>query len=872
MRLVICLLLAGCGSSWLAQDADGDGWSAADGDCFDNPDNTLGGIAAADIHPGASNETWYDGVDQNCDGADDYDKDADGHATVDHEGGDDCWDDPDVTPAAFASLSGFYQPLAREVHPGAEENWYDGVDGDCDGASDFDQDADGADSLYHPKGDGSVGDDCFDAASDTFDNPAGADPENVYVGATETWYDGTDQDCDGADDFDQDGDGWPLDEECNDLDPSIFPSDEAEVWYDGIDSNCDGWSDYDQDGDGHDVDAHGGDDCNDDPAHPSTGRDGASVDAEDVYPGARDTAYDEVDADCAGDSDFDADGDGQDADDVPDEGGLFGTDCDDGDGAVYLGAAEVWYDAIDSDCSGGSDFDQDGDGFDSSSYGYGTSDDCDDSSASVHPDTTSSPIDEDCTTTADDDCSGSDNDENADGCTTFFYDGDNDGYGKLTDTSCLCVAEGDYTETGVTASNDDCNDAKSTVNPGITAEDCDTSDDDDCDGDTNELGGTDCEAWYADADSDGYGAGSGACYCSATTTYTSSRDDDCDDADSTVHPGATETCDLDDEDCDGSTDEGTTHYYTDVDGDGYGDDTTETCTSGGGRVSDGADCDDADARVYPGAPELCDEQQNDCDLASWSSSDEDGTASFATTADVWSDVTATWSAGTSSSPAALAMPASGTYSICPGTWYVAVVAAGGDDVSLVAPYGASTTFLDRNGTSGTLVSATDATVSMEGFTLTGGTGQAGGANRYGGAVLAYATTSSTTASITLTECEVTGNSATYGGGLAAYNYGDLTLVDTSVYGNTGTNGGGMLIQRGLVTIDGGGVYNNTSSGEGGGAYFSTTQGDLEVTNSDWSTNSPDDVAGAAGGFETIPDAIFGTGESFTCVGNGGCTP
>ncbi len=30
-----------------------------------------------------------------------------------------------------------------------------------------------------------------------------------------------------------------------------------------------------------------------------------------------------------------------------------GTDCDDTDGAVYVGAAEAWYDGVDDDCDGG---------------------------------------------------------------------------------------------------------------------------------------------------------------------------------------------------------------------------------------------------------------------------------------------------------------------------------------------------------------------------------------------------------------------------------------------------------------------------------------------------------------------------------------
>jgi hypothetical protein len=67
------------------------------------------------------------------------------------------------------------------------------------------------------------------------------------------WYDGVDSNCDGVDDFDQDQDGDPIAEagggDCDDLDASRS-SLIAEVWYDGIDSNCDGLDDFDQDGDG----------------------------------------------------------------------------------------------------------------------------------------------------------------------------------------------------------------------------------------------------------------------------------------------------------------------------------------------------------------------------------------------------------------------------------------------------------------------------------------------------------------------------------------------------------------------------------------------------------------------------------------------
>lgn len=78
LTLAITWLLAGCGYEWKPLDGDGDGISAAEGDCWDQPDGPEGsGLTGADIHPGVA-ETWYDGIDQDCAGDDDFDADGDG--------------------------------------------------------------------------------------------------------------------------------------------------------------------------------------------------------------------------------------------------------------------------------------------------------------------------------------------------------------------------------------------------------------------------------------------------------------------------------------------------------------------------------------------------------------------------------------------------------------------------------------------------------------------------------------------------------------------------------------------------------------------------------------------------------------------------
>ena len=88
-------------------------------------------------------------------------------------------------------------------------------------------------------------------------------------------------------------------------------------------------------------------------------------------------------------------------------------------------------------------------------------------------------------------------------------------------------------------------------NPGVEA--CGNGIDDDCDGLTDEEGAAGCIAFFEDLDGDGYGTGdAGRCLCGPTGSFTASAGGDCDDGNLLVHPGAVETCNGLDDNCDGS--------------------------------------------------------------------------------------------------------------------------------------------------------------------------------------------------------------------------------------------------------------------------------------------------------------------------------
>jgi hypothetical protein len=130
-----------------------------------------------------------------------------------------------------------------------------------------------------------------------------------------------------------------------------------------------------------------------------------------------------------------------------------------------------------------------------------------------------------------------------------------------------------------------------------------------CDGMDNNCNGMADETmgqvtWYPDADGDGFGGNDAAqivVSCAIVPGHVT-RPGDCDDARSDVHPGARELCNGMDDDCNGRAD------YTIRPGDTEDDDGDAAADQRCG----GDDCDDANAAVGPHAPELTDMLDNDC--------------------------------------------------------------------------------------------------------------------------------------------------------------------------------------------------------------------------------------------------------------------
>ena len=111
--------------------------------------------------------------------------------------------------------------------------------------------------------------------------------------------------------------------------------------------------------------------------------------------------------------------------------------------------------------------------------------------------------------------------------------------------------------------------------------------------------------------------------------------------------------------------------------------------------------------------------------------------------------------------------------------------------------------IDAGGKSSVFVVDSGVTAALSGLTITGGSATAGGGlENFGTITLTDCTISGNSASsfggglwdagtATLTDCTISGNSATFGGGVSAY--GPLTLIACTVSGNSAAYGGGVFL-------------------------------------------------------------------------------
>ncbi|MED5371738.1 MAG: putative metal-binding motif-containing protein [Myxococcota bacterium] len=305
---------------------------------------------------------------------------------------------------------------------------------------------------------------------------------------------------------DADGDGFTEGEDCNDADPEVNPNVE-EIVYDGVDNDCD----------------------------------------------AR-TLDDDLDSD----------------------GFLLADDCDDQDSKVNPGRTEVVYNGKDDDCDPSTiDDDLDGDG-------YGIDEDCADH------DPARNPAAEEICDGVDNDCDGQLDNGSSD-VQLFYQDQDLDGYGNSTNVVEACVAPEGYTSQA-----GDCKDLYPEINPGMD-EVCDHVDNN-CDGVVDGEDAVDRESWYVDADGDGYGDPATEMLSCQTPGSEYVKDgEDCDDQDAFYNPDTVWWVDYDG---DGYGDSTVIDY---------------SCEQPSGYVLDDSDCIDYNKNIYPGAPETCDGLDNDCD-------------------------------------------------------------------------------------------------------------------------------------------------------------------------------------------------------------------------------------------------------------------
>ncbi len=264
-------------------------------------------------------------------------------------------------------------------------------------------------------------------------------------------------------------------------------------------------------------------------------------------------------------------------------------DCDDGAPTSYPGAPELCGNGADDDCDGETDegFEQAGMTCD---IGLGVCRTqgtwvCDTGASELRCDATSTtdPTAERCNG-LDDDCDGEVDEDLDCGCSEGeeqpCWPGSEEtrGKGVCADGVQRCLPTGQW------------GDCEGAVLPDVEA----------CDGVDN-----DCNGFVDDVDVDGDSFWA----CPGVSQR------DCDDANRNVFPGALEECNGIDDNCNGLVDEEVlTVYYLDLDGDGYGSGAANVsaCEKPTGYAELPGDCNDSNPDIHPGASEVCNEADDDC--------------------------------------------------------------------------------------------------------------------------------------------------------------------------------------------------------------------------------------------------------------------
>ncbi|MBI3184470.1 MAG: putative metal-binding motif-containing protein [Myxococcales bacterium] len=189
----------------------------------------------------------------------------------------------------------------------------------------------------------------------------------------------------------------------------------------------------------------------------------------------------------------------------------------------------------------------------------------------------------------------------------YYLDQDGDSFGNQFEPRPHCSRPA---REGLIEQGGDCNDGNPGIHP-AAYEVCDEVDND-CDGQTDE--GLPSRAFWLDQDRDTYGAPDASVEkCTAPFGYVE-RPGDCWPEDPARNPEAPESCNSEDDDCDGQTDEGVSSpYYPDGDGDGYGSGTAvQACSAPLGHVAQSGDCDEGNSAINPGRLDVCDGADNNC--------------------------------------------------------------------------------------------------------------------------------------------------------------------------------------------------------------------------------------------------------------------